>query len=86
VGKHPNIAGFFDQWESADEFCLVIELCEGGDLFSQMIERGAYTERDAANACGQLAAALAYIHSHGVTHRYVVYCVVCMCMCESVLV
>jgi len=69
VGKHPHIVELIDAFMDAKYFYLVMELCNGGDLFSRIVEGGRYSERDAARACRQLALALQYIHSKNVTHR-----------------
>ncbi len=71
VGSHPNIVQLIDHWEDATKHYLVLELCEGGDLFSQIVEHGKYTEADAVRCCKQLANALKHIHSCGITHRSV---------------
>lgn len=69
VGYHPNVVQLMDQFEDDKKFYLVMELCEGGDLFSQIVEHGKYSEKKAAKACRQLASALLHIHQCGVTHR-----------------
>jgi serine/threonine protein kinase len=48
---------------------LVIELASGGDLFDRIIQKGHYSERDAADITLQIASAVQYMHSMGVTHR-----------------
>jgi len=69
VGAHPNIVQLLDHWEDATKHYLVLELCEGGDLFSQIVEHGKYSEKDAVRCCKQLAEALKHIHACGITHR-----------------
>ena len=58
-----------DNWEDATRHYLVMQLCEGGDLFSQIVEHGKYSEAEAVKCCRQLAEALQHIHACGITHR-----------------
>jgi serine/threonine protein kinase len=70
VGKHPNVVQFYDFFKDENNmFYIVMELCQGGDLFSRIVEDGSYTEQRAATLLRQLASALVYIHSLGITHR-----------------
>jgi len=69
VGAHPNIVSLVDHYEDSRSHHLVMELCEGGDLFSQIVEHGKYSEKDAVRCCRQLATALKHIHDCGITHR-----------------
>ena len=44
---HPNIVTFKEAYEDMDAIYLVMELCEGGELFDRIIARGHYMERAA---------------------------------------
>lgn len=46
--KHPNIVSLKDTYEDDKAVHLVMELCEGGELFDRIVARGHYTERAAA--------------------------------------
>lgn len=46
--KHPNIVSYKEVYEDKDAVYLVMELCEGGELFDRIVARGHYTERAAA--------------------------------------
>ena len=72
VGAHPNIVQLIDHFEDNTRHYLVMELCMGGDLFSQIVENGKYSEQNAVRCCKQLANALKHIHSCGITHRELV--------------
>lgn len=41
----------------------------GGELFDRIVEKGSYTEKDAANLIKQILEAVDYMHSQGVVHR-----------------
>lgn len=45
---HPNIVTLKDTYEDDSAVHLVMELCEGGELFDRIVARGHYTERAAA--------------------------------------
>lgn len=47
--KHPNIVAFREAFEDREAVYLVMELCEGGELFDRIVAKGHYTERAAAN-------------------------------------
>jgi calcium/calmodulin-dependent protein kinase I len=46
-----------------------MELVTGGELFDRIVEKGSYTEKDAADLIKQVLSAVAYMHSEGVVHR-----------------
>lgn len=66
---HPHITRLFDVYENEDFLHLVMECCEGGELFDRVIELKRFSERDAADAVWQMLLAVNYIHSHGIVHR-----------------
>ncbi|XP_013205074.1 calcium/calmodulin-dependent protein kinase type IV [Microtus ochrogaster] len=51
------------------EISLVLELVTGGELFDRIVEKGYYSERDAADAVKQILEAVAYLHENGIVHR-----------------
>eukprot|EP00401_Gymnodinium_catenatum_P073382 CAMPEP_0117489020 /NCGR_PEP_ID=MMETSP0784-20121206/16818_1 /TAXON_ID=39447 /ORGANISM="" /LENGTH=585 /DNA_ID=CAMNT_0005283731 /DNA_START=97 /DNA_END=1854 /DNA_ORIENTATION=+ len=66
---HPNIARLHDIYEWEDGLAIVMECCEGGELFTRLAEKEAYSELDAAKATAQMLRAVAYLHSHSIVHR-----------------
>ena len=46
-----------------------MERVTGGELFDRIVEKGSYTEKDAADLIKQVLSAVAYMHSEGVVHR-----------------
>ncbi|KAI4365901.1 hypothetical protein MLD38_021841 [Melastoma candidum] len=46
--EHPNIVKLRATYEDNDNVHLVMELCEGGELFDRIVVRGHYSERAAA--------------------------------------
>ncbi|XP_058019504.1 calcium/calmodulin-dependent protein kinase type IV-like isoform X2 [Ahaetulla prasina] len=58
-----------DIFETPTEITLILELVTGGELFDRIVERGFYSERDAAHVVKQILEAVSYLHSNGVVHR-----------------
>jgi calcium-dependent protein kinase len=48
---------------------LVMDLCEGGELFDRIVARGHYSERAAANVFSTIVGVVQLCHSNGVIHR-----------------
>ncbi|XP_061374612.1 calcium-dependent protein kinase 24-like [Gastrolobium bilobum] len=67
--KHPNIVSFREAYEDRDAVYLVMELCEGGELFDRIVAKGHYTERAAANVIKTILEVCKVCHEHGVIHR-----------------
>jgi len=67
---HPNVVRLFDSFEDDRSIYLVMELCEGGELFDRIVEAGRLTERQAAVLLRQMLRAVHYLHGeHHVAHR-----------------
>ncbi|KAJ4840680.1 Calcium-dependent protein kinase 32 [Turnera subulata] len=67
--KHPNIVSLKDTYEDDNAVHLVMELCEGGELFDRIVARGHYTERAAATVTKTIVEVVQMCHKHGVMHR-----------------
>ncbi|KAF5734223.1 Calcium-dependent protein kinase 3 [Tripterygium wilfordii] len=66
---HRNIVELKGAYEDRHSVNLVMELCEGGELFDRIIAKGHYSEREAANLCRQIVTVVHNCHSMGVMHR-----------------
>jgi calcium-dependent protein kinase len=66
---HPNILKLYEVFEEKQYIYLVTECCEGGELFDEILSRGKFEEKDAANIIKQLLSAIAYCHNQRVCHR-----------------
>ncbi|KAI3996971.1 hypothetical protein MKX01_021247 [Papaver californicum] len=67
--QHPNIVTLKDTYEDDNAVHLVMELCEGGELFDRIVARGHYTERAAAVVTRTIVEVVQMCHKHGVMHR-----------------
>jgi len=62
---HPNIVRLHEVYSYRSAIYLVLDLCDGGDLYA----RSPYSEREAARILEDLLSAVVYMHDHGVVHR-----------------
>lgn len=73
IMKHlPNDANLVTLREACEDESavhLVMELCEGGELFDRIVARGHYTERAAAAVVRTIVEVVMLCHKHGVIHR-----------------
>lgn len=69
AGGHPNLVELFEVCEDDNNVYLVMELLEGGELFTRIAERGQYTERDAASLVVSMLSSLQFCHRLNITHR-----------------
>ena len=67
--SHPNIVNIFDIFEDSKKYYIMMEICEGGELFEAISEQGAFTEEDCAHIMRQILAAVNYLHSKNIMHR-----------------
>ena len=56
-------------YEESDTVHLVTECLKGGELFNKIIEKGNYSEADAARVVGKLMDAICYCHKKRIIHR-----------------
>lgn len=67
--KNPSIVSLTEACEDENAVHLVMELCEGGELFDRIVARGHYTERAAAAVTKTIVEVVQLCHLHGVIHR-----------------
>lgn len=70
LSDHPNMVQLHQVLQDATSFYLVMEHCDGGELFDQIIRSGHMTETLASAKAQQLISFLAHAHSKHVIHRY----------------
>ncbi|XP_011026960.1 PREDICTED: calcium-dependent protein kinase 3 [Populus euphratica] len=66
---HRNVVELKGAYEDRHSVNLIMELCEGGELFDRIITKGHYSERAAANLCRQIVTVVHNCHTMGVIHR-----------------
>lgn len=66
---HKNIVTIKGAYEDTLYVHIVMELCNGGELFDRIIQRGQYSERKAAELTKIIVGVVEACHSLGVMHR-----------------
>lgn len=66
---HPHVLKLYHVYEDDQQFYLVMELVRGKELFDKIVERGMYSEKDAALIIKQVVSAVQYLHDNGIAHR-----------------
>jgi calcium-dependent protein kinase len=67
---HPNVLKLMEIFEDDKWFFMVMEYMQGGELFEKIVQRGRYSERDAASIFKQIVSGVEYLHNKGIAHRY----------------
>jgi len=70
LGNHPGIIQMVDMDESIpNTMRLVLELCEGGELYDRIQQKQFYPEQEGKVLIRNLLEAISFIHSKGIMHR-----------------
>jgi calcium/calmodulin-dependent protein kinase I len=67
--NHEAVIALKDLYNTKERLYLVMELVEGGELFDKIVEKGSYTEAEAAQLVLRIVSAVQYLHSKGIVHR-----------------
>ena len=67
--SHPNIIKVYQIFENPQNYYIIMEYCEGGELFNYIVQKQRLEEDEAALFYYQLINGLEYIHSKGIAHR-----------------
>ena len=65
---HPNIMRIYEFFEDKDNFYIITEFCDQGDLAGKMDEEGKLSEILVKYFMNQVFVAISYLHSQGVFH------------------
>ena len=66
---HPNILKIFEFYSNKESYSLVTELCSGGELFQEIVEKGPFNEKYSAYVIYQILSAINYCHNMKIIHR-----------------
>ncbi|CAI5475029.1 unnamed protein product [Closterium sp. Yama58-4] len=69
AATHPAIVQLHEVFEDDAGIHLVMDLCDSGDLYDEVVRRGRLPEKESALLFRQIASALAFCHARGVMHR-----------------
>lgn len=65
---HPGISRLYEVYDYKSSYVMILELCEGGELFKKIIAQS-LNEGAAAIIMIKLLQTLMYIHAKGIIHR-----------------
>ncbi|RDX78881.1 hypothetical protein CR513_40772, partial [Mucuna pruriens] len=69
LSEHTHVVRIEGTYEDSSAVHLVMELCEGGELFDRIVQKGHYSERQAAALIKTIVEVVESCHSLGVMHR-----------------
>lgn len=66
---HPNVIKLYEIFDDSQFVYLVMEYCEGGELFDKIIEAGYFNEQKAKQIFREIVSGISHCHSSGICHR-----------------
>ena len=69
LSSHPSVAALVATYEDASAVYLILELCEGGQIFDHLISMGTITEQDVSSIFKQMLQLVDQCHTLGIAHR-----------------
>ncbi|ETO23735.1 Protein kinase domain containing protein [Reticulomyxa filosa] len=67
--NHKNVVRLTDWVETKKRIYMVVEFCNGGDVFERILKQKTFSEWEAGHVVRQVAEGLEHIHSKGIVHR-----------------
>ena len=69
IVRHKNIIKLYELMETPNKIYLVMEYCNGGELFDYIVSKQHLTERQACRFFQEIINSLEYLHSLNIVHR-----------------
>ena len=66
---HPNIVRLGDWCDTKKRIYMVVEFCDGGDVFERVVQYKKFSEKSAIHVIKAVCSGLAHIHKMGYVHR-----------------
>ena len=66
---HPNIIKFHESYIDHRYVHIVMEYCNGGELFDRIVENEHFDEKYAASLMRQMLSSISHLHEQGIVHR-----------------
>ena len=67
--EHQNVIKVFKIYEEEANFSIIMEYCEGGELFNYIVKNKRLSEKESSYFFYQIINGIEYIHSKGIAHR-----------------
>ena len=64
-----HVIKVYQIYEDTNNYLIIMEYCEGGELFNYIVEKQRLTENETAFFYYQIIEGIEYIHSKGIAHR-----------------
>ena len=69
IVRHKNIIKLYELMETPNKIYLVMEYCNGGELFDYIVSKQHLTERQACRFFQEIINSIEYLHSLNIVHR-----------------
>ena len=69
IVRHKNIIKLYELMETPEKIYIVMEYCNGGELFDYIVSKQHLTERQACRFFQEIINCLEYLHSLNIVHR-----------------
>ncbi|RLV92671.1 Serine/threonine-protein kinase srk1 [Spathaspora sp. JA1] len=69
INNHPNLLKLLDSIDSKDHCFLILEYCNGGEIFNKIIEYTYFSESLSRHVFKQLLSAIDHLHKLNIVHR-----------------
>ena len=66
---HPFILKIIEFHSTETEYHIITDYCQNGELYSEIVNRGKFSEREASFIIYQILLAIRYCHNMGIVHR-----------------
>ena len=66
---HPNIMKVLEFYQDDINYYLILEYCEGQELFDYLISKGTFNEKNACYIMKQLLSSVSHAHKNKIVHR-----------------
>lgn len=69
VRSHDNLLTLYDYFDTRENCFLILEYCDGGEVFNKIIEYTYFSEQLSKHVFKQLLTAVEFLHSQNIVHR-----------------
>ena len=69
LSYHPNVIKIYKILEDSENYYIIMEYCENGELFYRIVEKQQLNEDESAIFYYQLICGVEFIHKNNITHR-----------------